>query len=599
MPNFSIATQIKKEREQFKQRVRLTQPARENEEAVRYASSKKWGYDYNQRETINLIDLYYNSQFESGPYDNVNQRKMFLNVGKFRSDVASKQIQIATKDGKFYPDGTADPYVAFFMQKDFHEWAKDTNFADLINLWEDKLPKYGTIVGKQVGNDIVDLPLQNIEAMDQTAESIQTATHFIEAHPKMRSWEIQAMDGWVTEGFSLRYDEEYDVYERSGWVPKAWLLRQNGVDDPQVLKDAGEDYVDAKVIGAWPKNDTKKDFHVFFAEQVTDRGYREKHWARLAGRWLGVGVIEDLFENQRSKNVIVNLLRKALQWGSKRIFQSGNTDLAAKNLVRDVPDGAIMDVGANGQVTEVVLNAKMNADFSAFLTEWERNSDQKAFTYEVATGANPGAGTTATVGVILSKAVASYYGKKKEAFGLFLKQIVVDFKVPQFIKDMDNEERVLTLFPDEAGSAFLREAAMQFVRSTAATASLLSGKPVDVNTISQAIEPYMAAHALFFNKKKGVYKKAKTRFDFEFVDESVGIGDKLQSLQTLFQVLSAKGDPRADAVLDRIAALSGESLASFGPKPTKAALPPANPNAPSTPTVPAAPVQRTPAGVGA
>lgn len=568
MPNFSVGTQIKKELDEFKKHIRLTQPSKDNAEAVRFASSKRWGYDFNQTETINLIDLYANSQFESGPYDNNNQRKMFLNVGKFRSDVASKQIQISSKEGRFYPDDYADPYVAFFMQKDFHEWTKDSGFSALINTWEDNLPKYGHIVGKQVGNDIVDLPLQNIVAMDQTAECIQEATHFIEGHPKMRSWEIQAMDGWNTTGFTLRYDEEYDVYERSGWVPKSWLAKQKGVTDPEALRDS-ETYVDARVIGAWPKNDKKLGFHVFFAEDVTgDRGYREARWSKLHGRWLGVGVMEEQFENQRGKNVIINLLRRAMQWSSKRIGQSANSDLAAKNLVADVADGAILDVGQNGQITMLEFGSKMNADFATFLQEWEKNSDQKAFTYEVSTGQNPGQQTTATIGVILSKAVQSYFGKKKEAFGIFLKDIVVDFKVPQFLKDMDNAERVLSLFPDEPGCEFLKEAAMQAVRSEACRVSMFSGKAVDAGAILQATDPYQVANVWLFKKKKGTYKENKTKFDFDFTDESVDIQAKLQSLQMMYQVLSAKGDPRADAVLARMAALSGENMATFGPKPS-------------------------------
>jgi hypothetical protein len=587
MPNFSIAIQIKKELEDFKKSIRIVHVTKAGDaEAVRYAASKKSEYDHNLADTVNLIDLYSNSQFESGAYDNQRQRKMFMNVGNFRAEIASKQIQIATKDGRFYPADFADPYMAFFMQKDYHEWAKESAFAELINTWEDKLPSYGTIVGKEMGNrEIVDLPLQNIVAMDQSALSIAVSSHFIEAHPKMRSWEIQAMRDWDLSGLTLRYDEEYDVYERSGFVPKAWLDKQNNVTDPEARKDDGT-YVDAKVIGMWPKNDRKKDFHVFFAEVTNgDRGYREAHWNRHFGRWLGVGVKEDLIENQRAKNTVTNLKRKSMQWASKRVSQSASTDMAAKNLSRDVQDGEILEVGVNGEIKPVIFDNKTGADFQTFMNEWEQNSDQKAFTYDVVSGDSTGTRTmTATVGVLLSKATASYYSKKREAFGLFLKGCVIDFEVPKFLRDMDNLERVLTLFPDETGYEVLKEAAMAWVRSEACRISMFSGKPVDPTTLTSAIQPWEAASMLFATKKKGAYKNANSKFDLDFTQESIDIEKKLQSLQTLYQLLVQKGDPRAEGVLTRIAQLAGESMAAFGPKGVPVSTGNPQPNATATPS---------------
>ncbi len=583
MPNFSIGRQIKKEIEDFKKPIRLVTSVKNTDaESVRMASTKMSGYLHNLRETVNVVDLYYNSQFETGEFDKQGQRKMFLNIGKFRSDVASKQVGVAPKDFRFIPDDFADPFMAYFMQKDFKEYAKDNDLECTLQLWADKFPRYGTIVSKQVGNEFDDLPLQNIEAMDQSSPSIQKSPHFIEGHPKMRSWEIQAMPDWNITGMQLEYDKEYDVHERCGYVPKGWLEKQNGTGDPTVKPDYTT-YVDARVIGYFKDNHMDKDFHVFFAEATgDDRGYREAHWSRQHGRWLGVGVIEELLENQRAKNVIVNLIRKALQWSSKRVFQAASADLAAKNLVRDVQDGEIIEVGANGDIRVVPLDAKMNADFGAFLSEWENNANQKSFTYE--SGLSGHSASAFRLGALLTQAAQAFFKMKRGILTGFIKENLEDFAIPQFIRDMDNGERVVSMMEGAPGFDMLKKAALDWVRTEVTRISLFTGKPIDAQTLIQAVSPFEILHQMFFGKAKGVYKNAKFKFDLvSSDDDTVDTDQVIKSLTELYQTLAQKGDPRAEQVLQRLAAVGGIYLSSADFNDTGAK--PATGGAPATPEV--------------
>ena len=56
------------------------------------------GYAHSQWNTLNKIEMYYNSQFESGRIDSEGQRKAFLNICAFRADVAAKQVDIDLKN---------------------------------------------------------------------------------------------------------------------------------------------------------------------------------------------------------------------------------------------------------------------------------------------------------------------------------------------------------------------------------------------------------------------------------------------------------------------------------------------------------------------
>lgn len=562
MPNFSIATQVRTELDKFdKQYVRL---AVKRDESVRYARKNATTYDFNQAETINTIDLYYNSQFENGPNDQLGQRKIFMNIGKFRTEVAAKQIDIDVKDFKFLPDDFSDPWTSVFLQKDFKEWAKDNYFGELINQCVDNLPKYGTVVLKKVGDTLEFVHLQNLRN-DQTAKSLATSSYVIEEHPDMYWWEMEQMPNWNMQGLVMKPTEQLTVYERYGYVPREWLNKVNGVTESAVPNPNQSKMVDALVIMAYQKTETgMSPAHIFFAGEIKSRPYREAHWNRQYGRWLGIGVMEDLFENQVAKNIVANLIRRSMHWSSRRIMQTAREDVAAKNLVRDVSDGEILEVGTDGAITPIDLSSKNHAEFQQFLNEFERNSDQKAFTYEVATGEGMPSGTPFRLGVVLSNSVNAYFALKRENLGLFLKRVTTEFLVPQFLRDMGDQERTMAMFSGESGFEALKAAAMDMVREEAARISILTGNPIDVAGLAQAVEPFQMVKSLFFKLPPNYYKNAKFKFDLTITGEEVDVTNKLETLKALYFSMVQSGDPRSEKVLERITALAGENIAIFG-----------------------------------
>ena len=564
MKNFSIAFQINKELGDFyKKQLKLAAVTMQDNDSLRYLNRDSAGYFFNQAQTLAIIDLYYNSKFENGAKDKLGHRKIFMNVGKFRTEVAAKQIDLDTKDGRFVPDQYADPWIALFMQKEFKEWAKDTDFGELLNTCVDSFPKYGTVVLKQYDtNKIKFVPLQTLRN-DQTAEDLQTATYVIEEHPKMTRWEVEQMKGWDMGELQLDYDQEIDVYERYGYVPLSWL---NQINYRPVQVNDDETYVDAMVICTFDKNakNMKSTEHVFFAEQIKERPYREAHWNKQYGRWLGLGIMEDLIENQEAKNIIVNLQRRSLQWASRKNFQSSNTDLVGKSLVKDTIDGEIVEVGANGQITPIDFTNKSSGEFNLFLNEWENNANQKAFTFDVMMGTAMPQGTAFRTVAALTQAANSFFQMKRQKLALFLQRTLNDFIIPQFLKDIGNQDKVLNFFHDEPGFEALKEAAMSYVKSEAIRISLLSGKEVDTQTLTQAVNPFDAVKQLFFSRPRKFYETAKHSFEFVFTDESVNINDKIQTLTILYQSMQQAGDTRAPKVLDRILALSGEDSSTFG-----------------------------------
>ena len=60
------------------------------------------------------------------------------------------------------------------------------------------------------------------------------------------------------------------------------------------------------------------------------------------------------------------------------------------------------------------------------------------------------------------------------------------------------------------------------------------------------------------------YTNIKTKFSLVVTGEETNIQKRIASLSSLYQILASRGDPRAEKVLERVFALSGESVSMFG-----------------------------------
>ena len=378
MAEFNIYQQTKKELQDFLTK-KIHVAGTQNNENARYLSRDSVNYEFSQWEMVNMIDLVYNSKFKSGEVDSEGQRKLFLNISKFRADVAAKQTDLDVKDFLFVPDKGKGEWPAFFANIEFEQWAKDNYFGELLNECVESFPRYGTVVLKKIKDKLEFVPLQTLRCQ-QDAESLDTSGFITIEHPNMTKGEMSDMPGWDVSGLDMEWEDTTTVYERYGFVPLSAIKKHRGeVCEP----DDHDRAVDTLTIMTLKFDNKKKtvDGNVIFMEEITKRPFQEVHWARQHGRWMGIGEIENQLENQIGANMSFNLFRRQLLWSSKKVFQSAD-DTIAKNLVRDVKDGDVLQIAPNGNITQVDMADKSGADFNAFQEILNKNSDQKSFTYE-------------------------------------------------------------------------------------------------------------------------------------------------------------------------------------------------------------------------
>lgn len=550
---FNIHSQIKKELDEFfTQKVHIAGTS--DNDGARYLQSKGKNYEFSQWETINLIDLYYNSKFESGEKDSENQRKLFLNICKFRSDVAAKQIDLDVKNFNFVPESGESVWGSWLMSKEFALWAKENYFGELINTCVENFPRYGWIVLKKVRNQLEFVPLQTLRNQ-QDAKSLATAKFVTIEHPDMTLADMEEMKGWDTSKLDMTPTDCVTVYERYGHVPLDIYKKHKG---EKVGDNDHKKSIDCLVITTLDKKNDKGDGIVLFMEKISERPFVEAHWSKQHGRLMGIGEIENQFENQVGANMSFNLYRRQLLWSSKKIFQSPDEGIA-KNLVRDVKDGDILQVSPNGNITQIDMGNRAGADFNNFSQILEKNSDQKSFTYEVATGEALPSGAPFRLGVLLSNAVSSHFDMKREKLGLFFKRAIIELVLPEWKKEV-SKEHVVTIMNNEDGYEALKNIVLTQNIKRAAIKAITEGRLPDIAGLTQLYtETLEKSRHIFVKVLEDFYKDIEGKVILTIIGEEIDLPKKIETMTNLYTQMVQRGDPRADRVLGRILAYSGES----------------------------------------
>src|SRR6185295_6544885 len=120
------------------------------------------GYTFNQYFNIQKIHKYYNSHYNDGDYETINgvmRKKVFWNIGKRRATIATKQIDIDTKDFLLISLNQATEWNVNLLEKRLKAWMKTSKYSTILNQIADELPVYGSCILRKTkdGAELADL----------------------------------------------------------------------------------------------------------------------------------------------------------------------------------------------------------------------------------------------------------------------------------------------------------------------------------------------------------------------------------------------------------------------------------------------------------
>lgn len=549
------------------------------------------GYTFNQNETLKRIHLYLNSKYEDGT-QYLGRDKLFYNIVTSPCEVAMRMLNLDTKNIKLLPLNPKSYFSTYLLEKELKQWLKKNKLGRVLNQLAEEAPRYGSVVMQKTkdGADVVDLRRL---ILDPTVETIGKS-RFVTTIHYMTPTELRET-GWdnVEEAIERFGDSNAQepfldeqgntgvqtstpyikVHKRYGEVPRWW------VDNSTPGTKTGDEMVKALFIVAGAEfQSTNSEGQptgelgvvLFKSRWHKAWPFKDFHYTKIRGRWLGLGVVEMLFDVQVRINELKNQKRISMEISSMHLFQTPDKSIV-RNLLTDLQSGDML-ISPNG-ITPIANEERALPAFDSEEQSYMGQADRLSFAYEAIRGQEPNSQTTLGQTQIQTANATSVYAFKKENLALMWQEFFNDLVMPNLMRDL-TPEHIMRFTGSVQELEKMDKAAAEVYANDFVKEKILKGEPVfqeDLEGIKQkAIESYRKmGESRFVKIKDAFYDDAEFEFDFIITNEQDEPGLKTQNYQLVLTTLinavasGALNDPRVKLGLQKWAESMGISQAEF------------------------------------
>jgi len=526
------------------------------------------GLSFNQKLTIEQIYFYYNSRFQTGAVDTDGDRKYFFNINRNPCKITTKAIDFDTKHINIQTSAPGDPLKTWFFERDLKFWMKDKQFGKVLNRIFGELPVFGSVVLKIIDGTPLFIDLRNF-VVEQSADSLNDANYIIEKHPytvvnfqkaaKKMGWNKAEVDKTIKQFRETKDVAHIIVYERYGEVETSdgWKYSRVCIADTGVKKE-----------DEMMKSDTPYNGIELSSTPVDKHPYWEFHLDKLPGRWLGVGIVETLFEPQIRQNEIANLQSKSSYWAALQLFQSRDAGVD-RNLMVDAQNGDVLNV--ESEITKIDITERNLAFFNQETQKWMENRDELTFSYDVIQGERLPAGTPLGSAKLATAAAGSHFEQLRENIALDTKELLYEVIIPQFEKE-NTGEHMLRIAGEDLDK--VRDMIIKQKTRNALFSFLKRKAKLPTNTQYEAIKASIEERVKQGKEKlltipKEFYKNLKYTIDIiitgEAKDTSVWAQTMLAGLQAVTVDPTLLSDPTKKKFFAKYLEAGGASIVDFEP----------------------------------
>lgn len=536
------------------------------------------GYSFNQYDTLKRAHLYLNSKYENGG-TYLNRELIFYNITTPPCEVATKMLNVDTKNIRLWPTNPKHYFSTYLLEKELKHWLKQSKMGRLLNKIAEDSPKYGSFVLEKTKDGAEAVDLRRL-ILDPTVERIKdsrfiTTIHYMTPTQLRESgWDnvdvaIERFgSGQLPETFEdgsgnvnqLQSTPYIKVYKRYGEVPKWWI---DGGRSEEMVRAvfivAGADILE---VNTQKQVTGEAGVTLFKSRWYKEWPYKDFHYTKVQGRWLGVGVPEMLFDMQTRINELKNTKRLAMEISSIHLFQTKDKTIV-RNVLTDLQNG---DLIRSPSGIEPIVNEERN--LPAFKDEEEgymAQADRLTFAYESVSGATLPSSTPATNALLATQQATSVFAFKRENLTIFLQEFFNDLVMPQLMRDLTPEH--IMRFVGSAQELYkLDQASAEIVANDFIKERLLAGEyfdPQEIDSLKQlAIERYQKqGESRFLKIKKAFYDKAEYEFDFIIGNEQADPGVLVQNTQAVLMTVAQNPavlqDPRTKMLFFKYAEYLG------------------------------------------
>ena len=147
----------------------------------RTGREREKGNNNNNNNNNNKTTKQNKNEGEGEAINGIMRKKVFWSLGKRRATIATKQIDIDTKDFLLLSTDQATEWNVNLLEKRLKAWMKTSKYSTILNQIADELPVYGSVILRKTkdGAELADLRYTFLE---QSAPSLKKSRYLIFKH---------------------------------------------------------------------------------------------------------------------------------------------------------------------------------------------------------------------------------------------------------------------------------------------------------------------------------------------------------------------------------------------------------------------------------
>jgi hypothetical protein len=542
------------------------------------------GYSFNQYETIKRINLYLNSKFEEGG-TYLNRELLFFNIVSPACEVATKMLNVDTKQIRLLPQDAKSHFSSYLLEKELKQWLKTSKLANVLNQIAVEAPQMGSVVLEKTKDGAKVVDLRKL-FLDPTVENIKdsrfvTTVHYMTpSELESTGWDnvdvaierfgnssttdaYEDSDGSINQITSTPYIK---VFKRYGEVPQWWI--DGGRSEKKVRAVFIVAGIEAMQLNAEGTPIGENGVVLFKSRWHKDWPFKDYHYNKIRGRWLGLGIVESLFDVQTRINELKNQKRISMELSSIHLFQTKDKQIV-RNVLTDLESGDLL-ISPNG-IEPIAIEERNLPAFDSEEASYLSHAQRLSFAYDAVSGEASAASTTATAVINAQQQATSTFGFKRENFTNMLRDFFNDLVLPQLMKNL-TPEHIMRFTGSSQELQKLDEAAANLYANDEIKRMVLEGQQVTLELQDElkkkAIKKYREmGDNRFIKIKERFYDDVAFEFDFNIGNEQVNPQVIAQNTQAVLMAVSQNPmilqDPRVKVLFYNYAEALGVSPAEI------------------------------------
>jgi len=481
------------------------------------------GYNWSMYQHVRRTFMYLNSKYETGnfgdqPYRNIITDKINLQHRAINLDVS--EIQPFVDDPDEY-------YKSFIVRKYHDKWARENDLGEFFNDLGETWTDYGGVIVKRIKNSKPEVvPFQRIAFVDQSdmSKGPVCEKHYFTPDELMEykgKW--QNIEKVIELAGQEHQTKETERMKQVIQTPTAYIevYELHGVLSDDCLDEDAEEYKYSRqmhVVAYYKDEKGNKQGITLFSGPEKKSPYKFAVRDKIAGRALGRGGVEELFEAQVWTNYSEIQQKEMLDIASKILFQTSDHAYTTKNKTRNLQQGQVMTYEDGKPLQQLIANPVNVQFFEAKTQQWEQLARSVSASFDSISGETAKSGTPFRLGLMQNQEAHSLHLYRKEKLGLFLQTVYRDWILPYFAQDLSRPQKFLS----ELSLAELQAVAEQVV--TNAQNELIKEKLFNMDAPDITPEKLQAVEqATRQNFMQGGGKKFIEIFAEEFKDMPIDV----------------------------------------------------------------------------